>query len=159
MGWQIDYRKFRLWLKNKFAVERAFMFIGYVSTNQNLYTSLQEAGFVLVFKPTITRNENGREVAKGNVDAEFVLWSAVIEFKNYDNAVVVTNDGDFLCLLKYLKGKGKFKKLLAPNRNYSTLYRAFKNEIITMDNLRAALDIKRRPAAAVGRNLRLVRSW
>ena len=48
-GWQIDYRKFRLYLKNKYRVERAFLFIGMVGHNQNLYSSPQKAGFILVF--------------------------------------------------------------------------------------------------------------
>jgi len=46
-GWRIDYRKFRLYLKNKYNVERAFMFIGLVSNQQKLYTELQAAGFIL----------------------------------------------------------------------------------------------------------------
>jgi hypothetical protein len=52
-GWQIDYKKFRLYLKNKYHVDKAFMFIGMVSNNQKLYTQLQTAGFILVFKPTV----------------------------------------------------------------------------------------------------------
>jgi len=33
LGWRIDYKKLRLYLKNKYNVERAFMFIGLVSNN------------------------------------------------------------------------------------------------------------------------------
>ncbi|MGD8373613.1 MAG: hypothetical protein PVI21_02025 [Candidatus Woesebacteria bacterium] len=40
LGWRIDYKKFRLYLKNKYNVERAFMFIGLVGNNQKLYTEL-----------------------------------------------------------------------------------------------------------------------
>jgi hypothetical protein len=55
LGWAIDYRKFRLYLKNKFGVSAAFMFIGFIPDNQKLYTELQKAGFILVYKPTISR--------------------------------------------------------------------------------------------------------
>lgn len=48
-GWRIDYRKFRLYLKNKYGVPQAFVFIGMVANNQRLYTELQHAGFILVF--------------------------------------------------------------------------------------------------------------
>lgn len=30
MGYKIDYRRFRLWLKNRHDVERAFMYFGYM---------------------------------------------------------------------------------------------------------------------------------
>lgn len=60
-GWQIDYRKFRLYLKNKFNVTQAFMFIGLVSNNQKLYTALQQAGFVLIFKSTVSTMMTGRK--------------------------------------------------------------------------------------------------
>ncbi len=43
-GWRIDYKKFRLYLKNKYNVEQAFMFIGLIDNNQGLYTDLQRAG-------------------------------------------------------------------------------------------------------------------
>jgi hypothetical protein len=52
-GFDIDYRKLRLYLKNKYYVNTAFMFIGFVEGNQKLYTKLQRAGFILIFKPTI----------------------------------------------------------------------------------------------------------
>jgi len=41
LGWQVDYKKFRLYLKNKHGVDKAFMFIGLVGNNQRLYTHLQ----------------------------------------------------------------------------------------------------------------------
>jgi hypothetical protein len=72
LGWQIDYRKLRLYLKNKYGVDRAFIFIGLVNNNQKLYTYLQAAGFILIFKPTVRYFEDGKETVKGNVDAESV---------------------------------------------------------------------------------------
>jgi len=51
-GWKLDYKKLRLYLRNKFNIDKAFMFIGLVANNQGLYTELQQAGFILIFKPT-----------------------------------------------------------------------------------------------------------
>jgi len=28
LGWKLDYRRFRVWLKDKYSVERAYLFIG-----------------------------------------------------------------------------------------------------------------------------------
>ena len=52
MGWRLDFRKFRVYLKEKLGVEKAFLFIGFIEGNEELYTSLQSSGFILVFKPT-----------------------------------------------------------------------------------------------------------
>jgi len=53
LGWKLDYRKFRRYLREKYAVEVAYMFLGFVTSNQRLYSALQKAGFVLNFKPVV----------------------------------------------------------------------------------------------------------
>ena len=70
LGWKIDFKKFRVYLKEKYSVTKAYLFIGYVHTNQSLYTELQNAGFVLIFKPTLAYKDG---TTKGNCDAELVL--------------------------------------------------------------------------------------
>src|SRR3990167_821580 len=79
LGWSLDYKKFRVYLKEKYHVEKAYVFIGFVAFNQKLYDRLQEAGFFLKFKPTIP-DENGK--IKGNIDADMVL-QAMIDFEAY----------------------------------------------------------------------------
>ena len=99
-------------------VEKAYLFIGYVEGNNDLYVSLQSAGFICIFKPTLLSKEG---VVKGNVDAELVL-QAMIEYPNYDKAVIVTGDGDFLCLADYLVKQDKLSAVLIPDqRRYSAL--------------------------------------
>ncbi len=138
-GWQIDYRKLRLYLSNKFHVTRAYMFIGLVSSNQRLYTQLQSAGFILIFKPTIRYFKDGKETVKGNVDAELVLHAAAIEFANYDKAVIVTGDGDFACLVEFLADQEKLLHVLTPNAKYSQLLKPFSSYIVQVDRLKQAL--------------------
>jgi|SRR3989338_5355696 len=93
-GWVLDWKRFRIYLRDKYSVKKAFIFIGYVPANEFLYTSLQEAGYVLVFKTTLQMRSGDRMVIKGNVDAELVLHT-MIEWNNFDEAVIVTGDGDF----------------------------------------------------------------
>ena len=57
--------------------------------------------FFVSFKPTLEYKDG---TTKGNCDAELVL-QAMIEYLNYDKAVIVTGDGDFYCLVKYLVEK------------------------------------------------------
>ena len=64
LGWKIDYKKFRRYLAEKYSVQKAYCFIGFVALNQSLYDTLQDAGFILHFKPTIP-DANGKINIKG----------------------------------------------------------------------------------------------
>ena len=124
-GWKLDFRKFRLYLRDKFRVEKAFLFIGYIKKNEKLYKSLKQYGYELVYKPT-TMNADGKP--KGNVDAELVLYASAIEFNSYERAVVVSGDGDFYCLYKYLVSNKKLLKIIIPNgKSESSLLREFQD--------------------------------
>lgn len=111
LGWKIDWKRFRIYLKEKYSVTRAFLFIGYIPHNKKLYKKLQESGFVCIFKDVVKIHQN---LIKGNVDAELVL-KVMIELNNFDQALVVSGDGDFGCLIEYLNSKDKLKAVLVPN--------------------------------------------
>lgn len=103
LGWKLDYKRFRIWLKDKYDIEVAYLFIGLVPENKDLYTKLQEMGYVLVYKE-VTYDGSGK--VKGNYDADLVL-KAVVDFyeKKYDNAVLVSSDGTILDLSNFSKKK------------------------------------------------------
>lgn len=159
-GWKIDYKKFRLYLKNKYNVAEAYLFIGKMPGNQDLYTSLQQAGFTLIFKPTVAYVENGKRTMKGNVDAELVLYAAAKVYQKYDKAIIVSGDGDFYCLAEYLEENDKLLRILVPNKRFSKLLKKFTKFITRIDILQGKLEYKsinkvdKNPAHAVGRNLR-----
>jgi len=137
----LNFRKFRIYLKDKYSVSKAFLFIGYVPENQDLYTNLQKAGYILIFKPTLKRPDGK---VKGNVDAELVLH-VMIEYKNYDKALIVTGDGDFSCLVDYLIKNRKLLKLMIPNKyNFSSLFRKKMEHIVFMNNLKSKLEYRKR---------------
>lgn len=143
LGWKLDFKKFRVYLREKYGVSEAYMFIGYVPNNQSLYTRLQQSGFICIFRPTLI---NADGVVKGNCDAELVLHT-MIEYPNYDKAVIVTGDGDFQCLAKYLVEKEKLKCLLIPNRKkFSALlkYDIFWPFHRFMNDLRPLLEYKKK---------------
>jgi uncharacterized LabA/DUF88 family protein len=136
-GWKLDFKRFRRYLKDKYGVNKAFLFIGYVATNESLYISLQDYGYILVFKPTLIL-PSGKP--KGNVDAELVMH-AMIEYPNYEKAVIVTGDGDYYCLVDYLRKTGKLLRLIIPNQyKYSSLMRKFAPQIVFMNGLRRKLE-------------------
>jgi uncharacterized LabA/DUF88 family protein len=51
----------------------------------------------------------------------------MIEYPNYDKAVIVTGDEDFYCLVEYLVSQQKLLKLIVPSQRYSSLFRKFSN--------------------------------
>jgi len=157
-GWKMNWRKFREFLDEKHGVTRAFMFIGYVPENEELYEKMHEAGYMVVLKPTFDMSRPRQEDApsqkpedkkpvKGNVDADLVLW-AMKEINNYDKAVIVSGDGDFHSLVEYLVEQNKLHKLLTPTGQYSSLFHQFEPYIERIDNYRRQLayyDKKPRP--------------
>ena len=138
MGWKLDYKKFRRYLEEKYDVGRAYYFIGWVATNQSLYDKLQSRGYELVFKPTYILPSGER---KGNIDPELVL-QAMTHYRVYREAVIVTSDGDFACLVEYLRLKNKLRSVIASSKGGCShlLEEASGTYIYYMDDLRSKLE-------------------
>lgn len=101
---------------------------------------MQSFGYILVFKPTL---QGAKGKIKGNVDAELVLH-VMKEMPHYDKALIVSGDGDFCCLIEYLKKMNKLLNLMIPDVNqYSSLLRKFSPDIVFMNNLRGKLEYKK----------------
>ena len=145
LGWKLNYNRFRKYLKDKYNVTTAYLFMGYIPENQDLYSSLQKSGFILIFKPTLI-NDNGE--TKGNVDADLVL-QAMLDYNNYNKAIIVTSDGDFYSLVKYLYKNNKLKIVLSPYTQTcsSLLRKEAKEKIVYMDNLKKKLSYKKKNTA------------
>ncbi len=161
MGWKIDWRKFRKFLAVKYNVSKAYLFIGYMVENENLYEYMHDLGYLVVLKPTVDIKLNTEEAVdsnlenvlsvvdtpdqkstiKGNIDADLVLY-AMKEFNNYDQAVIVSGDGDFYGLIEYLMNQNKLKALMAPNWMYSSLLKPFEKFIVRLDLERKSLAYK-----------------
>ncbi len=112
LGFEISYRQFRGWLRQKYAPENVYLFIGLVPSRAKFYEHLQECGFILVFKQTVSIGG----IVKGNCDAELVL-KATSDFytKSFETCILVTGDGDFGCLVEFLRDNSALKSVLAPD--------------------------------------------
>ena len=148
LGWRLDWGRFRVYLADKYKVTEAYLFIGYVSNNQKLYTHLQKSGFIIIFKPLVF---NADGTVKGNVDAELVLHT-MIQFKYFNKAIIISGDGDFYCLVEYLVSKNKLLLLLAPNKYYSRLLKPFSRFIVRVDKLRNSIELKKHVTGIGGRS-------
>lgn len=141
LGWKLDYSRFRVYLKEKYGVKTAYYFIGYIKENQELYQALQKAGYILIFKEVLIYPDGK---AKGNCDAELVL-QAMIDYKKYDKAIILSGDGDFACLVRYLNKKGKLERVIVPNiAKYSALLKkAAAKYLDSMNDLKKKLQYKK----------------
>lgn len=113
LDWELDYARFQIWLQEKFGVKEAYIFIGFIPRFANRYDYFRECGFIVIFKDVLYTRE-GR--VKGNCDAELVLQvvRGVYE-KSFANALIVSSDGDFACLITFLQEKERLEGILSPN--------------------------------------------
>lgn len=150
LGWKMDYFRLHAWLKSKYSIDRAYLFIGLIPRFKDLYAMLQEAGFILVFKET-TYDGDGK--AKGNCDADLVLhvMRDVYEYE-LDGAIIVSGDGDYAGLVSFLLSKEKLRVILAPNQEKcSILLKRTQAPITFLGELREKLQKDKRKGPHRGR--------
>ncbi|MEK7663860.1 MAG: NYN domain-containing protein [Patescibacteria group bacterium] len=112
-GWKLDYARLRIWLSEKYGIKNAYIFIGLIPRYKDLYKYLQECGFTLIFKEVVY-NEDGKP--KGNCDADLVLQAVIDVYEDkFDKAIIVSSDGDYASLVKFLKERNKLKTILSPH--------------------------------------------
>ncbi len=110
IGWKLDYRKFRIFLRDRFDISTAYIFLGFIQEQQALYANLEQWEYEIDFKCTVQRADG---TVKGNCDVNLAV-RAMIELDNFNQAVIVTADGDFLSLAQHLAGIGKLRQIIAP---------------------------------------------
>lgn len=122
--WQIDLRRFRVYLKEKHSIEVAYYFVGaYDEKHRKLYDDLKEFGFEVIFREHSVKSKSNK---KGNVDTDivFLAMKKIAEREKFDKILLTSDDGDYYRMVEYLISKNKFKKLLSPSsKNMSHLYK------------------------------------
>ena len=77
------------------------------------YLKLQKFGYEMHLKPVkMYEQEDGTTRRKANCDVEMCFY-LMKEEDNFERVLVLSGDGDFLPVLKYLRGKGKEVIILA----------------------------------------------
>ena len=72
-AWHVDLTKFRVYLRQKYDIQKAYYYLGYIQDDhkiEQLYEEVQNASFTLVF-----RQHNSVMVVtkKGNVDPDIIF--------------------------------------------------------------------------------------
>lgn len=126
--WKIDFNKFRIYLRDKFKVDEAYFFLWFLDEDQQkLYKNVQKAWFIVEFRE---HSSHMKWLKKWNVDVDIVfeIMKRLIEEDDFDKIVLVTWDWDYIKMVKYLMEKDKFKKILFPNKHYSSLYKQLQDK-------------------------------
>jgi len=71
-----------------------------------------------------------------------MVLHTMINIHKFDNAVIITSDGDFYCLVEYLVNKSKLQKLITTNPKYSSLLKKYAEYILPIDKLKGSLQKK-----------------
>ncbi len=133
---KLDRKKLFVYLKERYKVTKCYLFLGYIPTNQDMYTFFQSIWYILIFKPVLEIQWK----TKWNVDAELVL-QAMIDYDEYKKAIVITWDGDFACLIKYLYKNNKLEKLVVPDQKKHSVFlkQTAKEKLDSLSNLKKKL--------------------
>ena len=107
--WNIDLKRFRVYLHDKYHVNEAYYFIGsYDAKHQELYNQIQKSGYILIFRE---HSDSSISKKKGNVDTDivFMIMKELIENNSFDKIVLVSGDGDYWRMVDYLIKKRNSK--------------------------------------------------
>ena len=132
-AWQFDYRRFFVWLKDKYAIDQAYIFIGYSQKYQSMYQYLASCGYTLIYKEVSFDNEGK---IKGNCDADLVVHAMKGYYeKEFGRLILVSSDGDYASLVAFLKKKGAFLTLVTPYTRFSFLLRKLNIPVVLLEKL------------------------
>ena len=146
LNWQIDYKKFRIYLRDKYKIEKAYYFIDFKWDENSLYEKLQESGFILVFN---IKWKNLQSNKKWNIDTNLVfnVMKKIIH-DDFDKIVLVSGDWDYKMMIDYLIEQNRFLKVIVPNLKFaSSLYKNHNNLesrfLANLDDLKEKLEYKK----------------
>ncbi len=105
--------------------EAELLLIGRHLQRVKFYRRLEEFGYTLFLKPVkLYEQDDGATKRKANCDVD-MAFHLMKEKDNFDRILVLSGDGDFLPVLKYLKGNRKAVILLARGERTAKEIRQF----------------------------------
>ena len=146
-GWRLDIRKFRVYLRDKYGVGRVYYYLGeYRKEERGLYADLKKFGYTVRFKNTEKAGRASEK--KGNVDNDIIfdVMRMVADGESFDTVVIVSSDGDYFRMIKYLIYRGKFGKILFPSKKKtSMLYdKLTAKHFLYLEDVRSSIEYRKR---------------
>lgn len=109
-GWKIDFKKLKKYFESKCILVGIYYYSAFFEESvaqKSFFEMLSRKGFILrVKKIRKITNKDGTITLKGNCDTDMVV-DAVARMDEYDTAVIMSGDSDFVSLVNLLRGKNK----------------------------------------------------
>ena len=161
-GWRINWDKFQAHYKNIFQDPCFYYYEGIISKGcyfdnhpghgiqdfidakkrkQRYFKYLRQYNYRVRHKPVarIYDNTTGRFKHKCNFDVELTI-DAIDNLNNFDVFILVSGDGDFEKLVKYLKSKKKRTIVIAPKNRLSQNLNKAANVVINLKNIKDSIN-------------------
>ena len=150
LGWRLVYGRFRSWMRQKYGISSAKLFIGYMKKHADIYVMRKAQGYECIFKEVVY-SRDGR--AKGNCDSDLVL-SAVRDYFELGMtvAILISSDGDYASLIKFWQEKKVTCFVLSPSpiKQCSWLLRKTNVTIFSLEEVQHKLMKKPKKEKAPG---------
>jgi uncharacterized LabA/DUF88 family protein len=132
-------------LKLKHLSESQIIVLGKHIQRVKFYRKLAIFGYILKLKPVkIYRNQEGETTKKANCDVD-MTFDLMCYFDNYSGVLILSGDGDFAVVLKYLKEIGKKVTILARGeRTAREIRRLVGGDFRDFSRLREKLEFKKK---------------
>jgi len=162
-GWRIDWHKFKALFESLYETPVFYYYEGIPSKAQyfdihpshslnhfikakkdkiNYFKLLRSISFKVRHKPVgrVYDNTAGQFKHKCNFDVELTI-DALDGMDRYDIFVLFSGDGDFLKLIKYLKGKQKKTVVIAPSERLSDNLEKAANQVVYLEDLESKIQL------------------
>ncbi len=145
-GWRMDFKKLANFLRERFGVSKTLYYAGVDNENLkqlNFYEKLQDFGYSLRLVPVKTFFDGKK---KADVDSR-MTFEIMLYLQSYDEAIVMTGDGDYYWVLEYLKQrKGKVVLLSFPGHTARELKILFAGNFMDLNDVKTNLEFKSKNA-------------
>lgn len=129
-------------LKDEKLSESEIVLLGRYIQRIKFYRKLKKFGYTLKLKPTKIYKEGDRTIKKANCDVD-LTFDLMRYMSQYQELVVLSGDGDFAVVLKYLRNKGKKIHILSRGeRTAKEIRRLAGGKFIDFVRLRSKLEFE-----------------
>ena len=163
--WELDYEKFYNWLHANFSPIAVYYFGGIISKKtffdrhpgytlggfikykderEAFFRMLKHVGYLVRSKPVASVYDSmaGEYTRKCNFDVEITIF-AIGKLPEYQELVLCSGDGDFVKLLKYVKGKYKKAVVMAHKDRLHWQVEEAANRVIFFEDIRKDIEKKK----------------
>lgn len=142
-GWFIDQKKLFRYLKDKYSISKAFFYYGKDSKSpkkESFLKKLKQFGYTLRVKEVKRFGTR----TKANCDVDLTM-DILLKIKEYNQAIVLTGDGDFAPLLTYLiSQRKKIVIISSPKRTAKEIRIIAGDKHVDFGSLKYLIEYKKR---------------